>query len=223
MILTYRRFEREIPTREAKSIYIFAEGAKREFQYFKYFRGMDSRIKVEIYELEDDENNSPSGLLNIAKKCIIANEDNPNPKYSFQENDEIWIVLDTDKDKDDSRKSQVEKVRDYCEETESWFLAQSNPCFEVWLYYHLQSKKPIFEENEYCSGWKKLVNKSISGGFDSRKHPIFIENASNNAEKNYSSQDNIPDIGSTEVFKLSKSILPLVKTKILQVLSSIEE
>jgi RloB-like protein len=222
MILTYRRFERETPTREAKSIYIFAEGAKREFQYFKYFRGMDSRINVEVYELEDDENNSPLGLLNIAKKCIIANEENPNPKYSFQENDEVWIVLDTDKDKGESRKSQIEKVRGYCKETESWFLAQSNPCFEVWLYYHLQSEKPIFAENEYCSGWKELVNKSISGGFDSRKHPIFIENASNNAEKNYTSQENIPDIGSTEVFKLSQSILPLVKIKIMQVLSSID-
>lgn len=222
MILTYRRFERETPTREAKSIYIFAEGAKREFQYFKYFRGMDSRINVEVYELEDDENNSPLGLLNIAKKCIVANEENPNPKYSFQENDEIWIVLDTDNDKGESRKSQIEKVRNYCKETESWFLAQSNPCFEVWLYYHLQSEKPIFEENEYCPGWKELVNKSISGGFDSRKHPIFIENASNNAEKNYSSQDNIPDIGSTEVFRLSQSILPLVKIKIMHVLSSIE-
>ena len=222
MILTNRLFVREIPTREAKSIYIFGEGAKRELQYFKYFRGMDSRIKVEIYELEDDENNSPLGLLNIAKKCIIATENNTNPKYSFQENDEVWIVLDTDKDKGESRKSQIEKVRGYCKETESWFLAQSNPCFEVWLYYHLQSEKPIFEENEYCLGWKELVNKSISGGFDSRKHPIFIENASNNAEKNYSSQDNIPDIGSTEVFKLSKSILPLVKIKLMTVISSIE-
>jgi RloB-like protein len=222
MILTNRLFVREIPTREAKSIYIFGEGAKRELQYFKYFRGIDSRIKVEIYELEDDENNSPLGLLNIAKKCIIATENNPNPKYSFQENDEVWIVLDTDKDKGESRKSQIEKVRCYCKETESWFLAQSNPCFEVWLYYHLQSEKPIFEENEYCPGWKELVNKSISGGFDSRKHPIFIENASNNAEKNYSSQDNIPDIGSTEVFRLSQSILPLVKIKIMHVLSSIE-
>ena len=105
---------------------------------------------------------------------------------------------------------------------ESWSLAQSNPCFEVWLYYHLQPEKTIFEENEYCSGWKELVNKSISGGFDSRRHPIYIENASNNAEKNYSSKYNIPDIGSTDVFKLSKSILPLVKIKIMQVLSSIE-
>jgi RloB-like protein len=222
MILTNRLFVREIPTREAKSIYIFGEGAKREFQYFKYFRGIDSRINIEVYELEDDENNSPLGLLNIAKKCIIANEDNPNPKYSFQENDEVWIVLDTDKDKGESRKSQIEKVRNFCKEMENWFLVQSNPCFEVWLYYHLQTEKPIFEENVYCSGWKELVNKSILGGFDSRRHPIYIENASKNAEKNYSSKDDTPNIGSTEVFKLSKSILPLIKTKIQQVLSSLE-
>ena len=99
MILTNRLFEREAPIREAKSIYIFCEGGKREYQYFKYFKEMDSRINVEIYKLHPHEGNSPFGLLNIAKSCIIANKDNPNLKYSFLKNDEVWIVLDTDKDK----------------------------------------------------------------------------------------------------------------------------
>ncbi len=61
MILTNRCFEREPPTREAKSIYIFCEGVKREYEYFKYFREMDSRINVEIYKLNPKEDNSPLG------------------------------------------------------------------------------------------------------------------------------------------------------------------
>ncbi len=218
MILTNRLFEREAPNREAKSIYIFGEGAKREYQYFKYFREMDSRIKIEIYELKDDEDNSPAGLLSIAQKCILSTEDNPKPKYSFQENDEVWLVFDTDKDKGNSRKTQIEHIRAYCEETSHWFIAQSNPCFEVWLYYHFQTEKPIFEGDEYCTDWKKLVNNSIVGGFDSRRHPIFIEDASVNAEKNYVSNDGLPDVGSTEIFKLSQSILPLLATKISRAL-----
>ena len=222
MILTNRLFEREAPSREAKSIYIFCEGAKREYQYFEYFREMDSRINVEVYKLHPHEDNSPRGLLDIAKKCIIASEENPKPKYAFQKNDEVWIVLDTDKDKDESRKPQIKQIKNECEQRDDWFVAESNPCFEVWLYYHLLSDKPTLEDDEYCAKWKELVNNSIKGGFNSRKHPICIENAQKNAEKNYESSEGTPAVGSTEVFRLSKSIFPLVETKIKQILASWE-
>ena len=202
MILTNRLFIREAPSRDAKSIYIFCEGVRREYQYFMYFKEIDSRINVEIYELHPHEDNSPSGLLNIAKKCIVPGEDNPKPKYSFLENDEVWIVLDTDRDKIDSRKPQIKKVKEFCKQKGDWFVAQSNPCFEVWLYYHLSSEKPDFKNNEDCNSWKRLVNDSIDGGFDSRKHPLYIETATLNAENNFSIVNEIPTIGSTEVFRL---------------------
>jgi hypothetical protein len=52
MILTNRLFERVPPSREAKSIYIFCEGAKREYDYFEYFKQLDSRINIEVYKLD---------------------------------------------------------------------------------------------------------------------------------------------------------------------------
>ena len=70
MSITNRLFERQPPSREAKSIYIFCEGVKREYQYFKYFVEMDSRINIEPYRLHPHEDNSPLGLLNIGKSCI---------------------------------------------------------------------------------------------------------------------------------------------------------
>lgn len=214
MILTNRLFERRLPSREAKSIYIFCEGVKREYQYFQYFKEIDSRINVEIYKLHPHEDNSPLGLLKIAKLCIVASKTNPKPKYSFQNNDEVWIILDTDKDHTDSRKPQIARIIKACKETTDWFLAQSNPCFEVWLYYHFLKDKPTIDGIDICANWKQLVNDSISGGFDSRKHPIFMEKAVINSEKVFESQDGFPLIGSTEVFKLSKNILNLVKDKI---------
>ncbi len=214
MILTNRLFRREPPSREAKSIYIFCEGAKREQQYFQYFREMDSRINLRIYELHPHEDNSPSGLLDIAKKCIIENDSNPNPEYSMFEDDEVWIVLDTDKDKLESRKPQIKQIRDFCKNQNNWFVAQSNPCFEVWLYYHHSSEKPVFENSDKCGGWKKIVNESIKGGFDPRKHPLYIEEATRNAENNFDSLNDIPTVGSTEIFRLSKNMLPLVVSKV---------
>lgn len=222
MILTNRKFVREAPDRVAKSIYIFCEGAKREYQYFMYFKEMDSRINVEVHKINHDDDNSPLGLLNIAKDSILVSKTNPNPKYSFVEKDEVWIVLDTDKDKDESRKPQISTLYSECAKNNNWFVVQSNPCFEVWLYNHILADNPEFENNEYCTNWKDLVNASVKGGFDSRRHPIYIQEASKNSEANYEEdQDNNPLVGCTQVFRLSKSILPLVEEKINNVLKDI--
>ncbi|MCX6277032.1 MAG: RloB family protein [Bacteroidetes bacterium] len=222
MILTNRLFERVSPSREAKSIFIFCEGAKREFDYFEFFKELDSRINLEVYKLHPHENNSPLGLLNIAEKCMIMSDDNPNPKYSFIDGDEVWIVLDTDKDKELSREPQIEAIQKKCSEQANWNLAQSNPCFEVWLYYHLHTDKPDFAKSEICAEWKKLVNGLISGGFDSRRHPIYIMAASNNAAQNFIVIKGKPDVGSTEVFNLANSIIPLVSSKLEKALKEIE-
>lgn len=223
MILTNRLFERTSAGREAKSIYIFCEGAKREFQYFEYFREIDSRINIEIYKLHPHEDNSPLGLLSIAEKCIIATDSNSNPKYNFINGDEVWIVLDIDKDRADSRELQIKKVTQKCDKQNGWFIAKSNPCFEVWLYYHTHQEKPNFEKSEVCSEWKQLVNYNIIGGFDSRKHPIYIETAAINASNTFELIKDIPDLGSTEVYNLANSIIPLIKTKLDKALNNIDK
>lgn len=67
MILTNRLFERQAPNREAKCLYIFCEGARREYNYFEYFREIDSRIKIEVNKLKPHDNNSPKGLYELAE------------------------------------------------------------------------------------------------------------------------------------------------------------
>lgn len=213
MILPNRPFERVTPSRDARSIYIFCEGVRREFDYFNYFVEMDSRINLEVYKLNPHDNNSPLGLLKIAEKCIMGDEDNPNPRYNFIEGDEIWIVFDNDQDKLNSRESQIEIIRLECNRRKNWYFTISNPCFEVWLYYHIFDEKPK-ELSEKCIDWKRLVNSVIPGGFNSSKHPLLIERASKNAKKNYSIVNHVPDIGSTEVYNLANSILPLIREKL---------
>jgi hypothetical protein len=223
MILTNRLFERIPPSREAKSIYIFCEGAKREFDYFVYFKELDSRINIEVHKLHPHQDNSPLGLLKIAQKCMIKSDSNPNPKYSFAKGDEVWLVLDIDEDRDKSRLPQIEFIKDKCDEMKNWFTVRSNPCFEVWLYYHSHPEKPEFKKMEKCQVWKQFVNDSIKGGFDSRKHPIYIQKACKNAENNFKIEDNIPNTGSTEVYHLANSIVPLLKEKLGKVLEQIDK
>jgi len=118
---------------------------------------------------------------------------------------------------------QIKQIQGKCNELENWYLAQSNPCFEVWLYYHLHSGKPKFDNSEKCSEWKQLVNSSVKGGFDSRRHPIYIETASTNAEKNFKIDNEKLDIGSTDMYHLANAITHLVSSKLKKVLKVINE
>lgn len=63
-----------------------------------------------------------------------------------------------------------------------------------------------------CSEWKNFVNSKISGGIDSRKHPLFIADAMKHAECHFTGKD-VP-YGTTEVFKLGKAIYPMVASAV---------
>lgn len=211
MILTNRLFERQAPSREAKSMYIFCEGAKREYQYFEYFREIDSRIKVEVNKLEQDDDNSPNGLYKLAENSFSGDK----PKFALQENDEVWIVLDTDPDKSNSREEQISQIKADCLSKDSWYVVESNPCFEVWLFFHQNKEFEEFESDMFCKSWKQKVNESYEGGFDSRRHPIFIEEAIKNAERNFVAAENRrPLKGSSEVYLLAKSMFAIIENKI---------
>ena len=78
------------------------------------------------------------------------------------------------------------------------------------MYYHFKNKKP----DNPVENWKEYLNATVKGGFNNKKHPIYIETAITNAENNYSTSDNIPDYVTTELFILGQKILPLVKQDI---------
>ena len=65
---------------------------------------------------------------------------------------------------------------------------------------------------------KKFLNQKIPGGFDSRKHPIFIKTAIENSKKVF--DENI-NIGSTEVYKLAESFYPYISDKIDEAFNSV--
>lgn len=217
MILPLRSYVREAPSKDAKSVFIFCEGKKREFQYFRYFRDLDSRINIKVYELNHHDDNSPKGLFKIADDCFSNNSDNLEPEYTFIEGDEVWVVVDCDKDKLDTRAPQILEIIRKCNKREGWNIAISNPCFEVWLYYHEFTVKPV-ELSEKPSWWKQKVNEAINGGFDAHRHPILIEAARNNARNNFTVVEDLPDVGCTDLFRLADTILPLVKEKLSKAL-----
>ena len=141
----------------------------------------------------------------------LKSDENPNPSYQLNGEDELWFIIDTDK-----WGKEVDTLRESVAKHKNWFIAQSNPSFEVWLYYHFEKTKP----QRNVENWKAFLDEVIKGGFNSNKHPMYIETAILNSETNYSSTNNQPDLVTTELFQLGKKILPLVKADIDILLSN---
>ncbi len=215
MIQRNRLFQRTAPSRDAKVFYVFCEGKSRENDYFRYFLELDSRIKLEVIPPEENEDNSPTGLYNKACGFLIETQDNPVPKYELSDVDEVWFVIDTDKWGD-----KIAELRQVCCQRNQWLIAQSNPCFEVWLYYHTHTSKPTPADfAPSCNiavskHWKSFVNQHIDGGFDSRKHPIFVGEAIKNAQANYSEADGTIDLACTQVYQLAAHFYPYIRKTI---------
>jgi len=178
---------------------------------------MDSRINIKIHQIEQHDNTTPGGLLDTATSYFKGSDD--HSERTLLENDEVWLVFDRDPDKRDSRGSQIETVKDHCNQQTNWFMALSNPCFEVWLYYHISEEIPDFPEMQSSSGWKDFLDKTFPGGFDSRHHPVYIETALNNAESVFKKDENgDPAICHTQMFHLAESIVPILKKKLSRAL-----
>lgn len=197
-------YTRREPDKEGKLYFIFCEGEKRETTYFYFFNRIASQIIIQIVPIEDGKN-SPMGLYNNASQNLLKSDENLNPSYQLNDEDEIWFIIDTDK-----WGKEVDTLRDSILKHQNWFVAQSNPSFEVWLYYHFEKTKP----QGTVENWKAFLNEVIKGGFNSNKHPMYIETAIHNSERNFSLTNNQPDLVSTELFQLAKKVLPLVKTDI---------
>ena len=198
--------------RDSRKIYIYCEGNKREFDYFRFFCGLSSNVNI-IPIPSKDGKTDPEKLMEAAREEFGINSD-VSPKFTLDvsQQDNVWFVIDTD-----SWGSKITDLRNFCKsqnaglDNEAWYVSQSNPSFEIWLYYHKFSEKPVKNDVDKYSSIKEFVDAQIPGGFDSRKHPAMIEAAIQNAKATYEEENQVLKLYSTEVFKLGQVILPFVK------------
>lgn len=210
MILRRRTYEKASPSRDAQKIYIICEGQEREKDYFEFFEGISSNL--ELITIPPENGTDPVKLMEQAIRTFLS--DTPVYQIDESEGDLVWFVIDTDTWMEEGK---ILILKDFCnvqndgKRYEIWNIAQSNPCLETWLYYHVYSEKPDHKEvSEYVS-MKEFVNAKISGGFNCEVHPMYIKDAIVNSENNYSDTDGYPDLYSTQMHYLGKAILKYAK------------
>ncbi|MEM9545007.1 MAG: RloB family protein [Bacteroidota bacterium] len=196
-LLSRRDHKKKDPFRDATLFIIVCEGSNREPEYFEYFDRLSARIKVKAVANIDGKS-SPKHMVNNASvtvdQIVLDGGD-----YS------LWIVIDTDHW---IKQGHIPQLKKSCDE-QNWNLAISNPCFEVWLNFHLSSRQPE-KSIELCKTWKTFLDKHDTE-FSHETLPALIETAIINSKKHFQQKGFLPEPGSTQVFKLAQQIWPLVE------------
>ncbi|NOX45473.1 MAG: RloB domain-containing protein [Chlorobi bacterium] len=209
-----REFNRPENKRSAKLIVIATEGRKTERVYFEGLAESFDSTKVHVEVIEKlDNNSSPEnvlGQLNAFKG-----------EYNLDENDELWMVIDRVYQSWEAEI--IRSVAQICHQKKGYFLAVSNPAFELWLLLHFidctKLSKLVKEDlyrNAKVSRSKTYSKKMLSdllGGFNEAKYNafLFVENVQDAIDNAIRLDSNPrtrwPNYLGTRVYKLAQNIL----------------
>lgn len=204
-LLNQLNYKKPSPFRDSTLFIIICEGEKREIDYFTFFDRLSKKIRVHPYSPTESKS-APNHVINTAQFVLEKYKDD-NSDDEFNENrDQIWLVMDTDHHKnlihnaiEESKKSGEIK---YC---------ISNPCLEVWFYFHLKSQK-LDGTSLTCKKIKREVAKlNNNGGFDSTYHPTLLKTAIENSKQYIVKNGYMPENGTTTLHELGDEIYKLVK------------
>ena len=160
---------------------------------------------MEILKREDPTRSSPED--------VIANLDKFNKEYSLESDDELWLVIDRD-NWGDKKLSQVFRLAAQKE----YYVALSNPNFELWLLLHLcdlvdYPEKDLKRFSESKSNLLKQELNRLLGEYNSvnLKTEIFIKSVED-AIRRAKALDQVPgdrwpqSLG-THVYKVVEKII----------------
>ena len=183
--------------RDYRLFAIACEGSVRERDYFERFEVLSTRISVDLISDVDEYGNivissksSPEHVLNRAQ--VYANNTN------LVSGDQMWIVVDVDRWPDE----QLSVLAQECY-SRGWNLAVSNPCFEVWLCYHMETVIPDENKERESAFFKShLSTLTIEGYSPDVYAPLAFVAAENARAKDLDPMLRIPPYKVTHVYRL---------------------
>lgn len=189
--------DREHDRRDAKLFIVATEGKETEKQYFGMFNS--TRIKVEILATTEDGKSAPEYVLERLDKF--------KERYDLSKDDMLWLVSDRDRWGD-------KKLSSVCSEARQrgYYLAISNPCFEVWLTLHFEDINTQEEKTCKCDEFKKRLRRILGSyngsNLDISAYQPHTKDAINRAKNLHpSSQQDWPPTLGTHVYRLVEILL----------------
>ncbi len=210
---------REGGFKEAEKLFVLSyEGKVSEKKYFEDLRNSEIFNDSGLIEIISLKRPSDKGSDPISVKKLLQEA---KREFRFKKTDEFWLIIDRD-DWESIHNHNFDSLVADCKAENNFYLAMSNPCFEIWLILHLKDVKEFSDEeiakileNKKISSSKNHIDKvlgDIQGrGYNKRPNPkvflpktqIAIEQAKNlDADK----EDYPTNIG-THVYKLVEKII----------------
>jgi len=156
-----RDFVRRSGLYDAALFVIASEGAVTEPFYFEALkkRWHTSRIHIEILIRSDPSRSSPDDVLKSLDEFAY--------EYSFRDGDQLWLVCD--RDPRNWKPRTMSSVARLCNQ-KGYFLAVSNPCFELWLLLHFEDvpNQPEERLNTLFENANGLLKKEVALYMSSR-------------------------------------------------------
>ena len=219
MITRRKDYSKQLPSKDARKLYLFCEGEGTEPDYFAFFKGLSSNL--EIITLPPENGTDPLKLMELAKSKLL--EEDSHFIMDYRLNDSVWFVIDTDTWENEGK---ITPLREFCAANNTsfpetltevkpynaWNVVQSNPCFEIWLYYHFYKAAPKQTDIDAYPSFKAFVCGVINGGFNFQNDPVRVETAVENAKANIErDEEGKLELFSTEVYELAEVIIPFVR------------
>jgi hypothetical protein len=207
-----RGYNRETPQellRDYKLFAISCEDSKREPKYFRLFNYISSRIKVDVIEdlVREDEMEEYIHDGKSAPKYVLERAKIYIQKEKLDNEDELWFVMD----KDRWSEAQLREIAEFCTGSPNMHVIISNPCFEVWLYFHKKEIK--MTEISSCSEFKNKISSFTSGGYHPYKFVPYFREAIANAKKCDSDPHPnclIPEPNETKMHQLGEALMVMI-------------
>lgn len=189
-------------------LFVLSGGVKREKDYLKPLDKI--RRVVVAFASKRGQGLLPRQLIETADKFVQKGVfATPKRDYTIEEGDVIYLLQDVDQFETDIRTIWAEKhAQNVC-----WII--SNPCFEIWLYYHYTEEPPYkilnkIENKGVCErsqALKHILHTKIKGGISPDKAMEFLQLAIERSRKYYAEHDGIPVLYATQMDRLGEDII----------------
>ncbi len=98
----------------------------------KYFQRIKARwhsprVHIEVMNRDDASESSPSSVLSTLDRFAR--------QFMLRDGDQLWLVID--RDSQSWKPKEMAEVGRACQQ-KNYYLAVSNPCFELWLLLHFE-------------------------------------------------------------------------------------
>ncbi len=191
--------------------FVLSGGAKREKDYFKQLLEDRKITRVKLaFRSKDGQGLTPTQLNDLAGKFLSDGNflDYKNEKHPIKRDDTLFLLQDMDEFERELRCIYSKGINEQI----LWIV--SNPCFEIWLFYHKFNTPcgyldaglsiPIDKRSKWL---KHELNNLIPGGANPIALFSDIETASENSKNNYKEANGLPAIYSTQMHILADEIL----------------